>query len=133
MVLRSARAARQQNVGVSRLPTANSTCGAALAIARTVLSGASPSSPGSRLGATDRACPLKCPVRPERAGRDRVQRDGRGTAGRHGPNFGGCRWGDYSAGAVANGRIFMATEMIPQGFRDNLGNFGAFIWSAPAP
>jgi hypothetical protein len=50
-----------------------------------------------------------------------------------GPNFGGCRWGDYSAGAVANGRIFMATEMIPQGFRDNLGNFGTFIWSAPAP
>lgn len=34
-----------------------------------------------------------------------------------GPNFGGCRWGDYSAGAVANGRVFMATEMIPQGFR----------------
>jgi len=27
----------------------------------------------------------------------------------------------------------MATEMIPQGFRDNLGNFGTFIWSAPAP
>jgi hypothetical protein len=50
-----------------------------------------------------------------------------------GPNFGGCRWGDYSAGAVANGRVFMATEMIPQGFRDNLGNFGTFIWSAPAP
>jgi hypothetical protein len=50
-----------------------------------------------------------------------------------GPNFGGCRWGDYSAGAIANGRVFMATEMIPQGFRDNLGNFGTFIWSAPAP
>jgi hypothetical protein len=50
-----------------------------------------------------------------------------------GANFGGCRWGDYSAGAVANGRVFMATEMIPQGVRDNLGNFGTFIWSAPVP
>src|SRR5947208_14104854 len=61
-MLRSARAARQQNVGVSRLPAANRTWGAALAIAWTVLSGASPSSPGSRLGVTDQACPLKCSV-----------------------------------------------------------------------
>jgi hypothetical protein len=50
-----------------------------------------------------------------------------------GPNFGGCRWGDYSMGAVSNGRVFMATEMVPQGFRDNLTNWGTFIWSAPAP
>jgi hypothetical protein len=50
-----------------------------------------------------------------------------------GPNFGGCRWGDYSMGAVANGRVFMSTEFVPQGFRDNLTNWGTFIWSAPAP
>jgi hypothetical protein len=42
-----------------------------------------------------------------------------------GPNFGGCRWGDYSAGAVSNGRVFMATEMIPQGFRSTLGNLAS--------
>jgi hypothetical protein len=50
-----------------------------------------------------------------------------------GPNFGGCRWGDYSAGAVSNGRVFMASEMIPQGFRSTLGNWGTFIYSAPPP
>jgi hypothetical protein len=27
----------------------------------------------------------------------------------------------------------MATEMIPQGFRDTLTNWGTFIWSAPPP
>lgn len=50
-----------------------------------------------------------------------------------GPANGGCRWGDYSMGAVMNHRIFMATEMIPQGFRDTLSNWGTFIWSAPPP
>jgi hypothetical protein len=50
-----------------------------------------------------------------------------------GPNFGGCRWGDYSMGVASNGRVFMATEFVPQGFRDNLTNWGTFIWSAPAP
>jgi hypothetical protein len=48
-----------------------------------------------------------------------------------GPNFGGCRWGDYSMGAFANGRVYMATEMIPPGFRDLISNFGTWIWSAP--
>ncbi len=50
-----------------------------------------------------------------------------------GPNFGGCRWGDYSGGAVSGGRVFMASEMIPQGFRSTLGNWGTFIYSAPPP
>jgi hypothetical protein len=50
-----------------------------------------------------------------------------------GPNFGGCRWGDYSMGAVMNGRVYMSTEMVPQGFRDTLSNWGTFIWSAPPP
>jgi hypothetical protein len=36
-------------------------------------------------------------------------------------------------GAVANGRVFMSTEFVPLGFRDNLTNWGTFIWSAPAP
>ena len=50
-----------------------------------------------------------------------------------GPNYGGCRWGDYSMGAVMSGRVYMATEMVPQGFRDTLTNWGTYIWSAPAP
>jgi len=50
-----------------------------------------------------------------------------------GPFYGGCRWGDYSMGVVMAGRIFMATEMIPQGFRDTLTNWGTYIWSAPPP
>lgn len=48
-----------------------------------------------------------------------------------GRSYGGCRWGDYSMGVAMNGRVYMATEMIPQGYRDTLGNFGTFIWSAP--
>jgi hypothetical protein len=50
-----------------------------------------------------------------------------------GPNYGGCRWGDYSMGVFSNGRVFMATEMIPQGYRDTLTNWGTYIWSAPPP
>jgi hypothetical protein len=50
-----------------------------------------------------------------------------------GPSYGGCRWGDYSMGAAANGRIFMATEMIPPTFRDEISNWGTYVWSAPAP
>ena len=50
-----------------------------------------------------------------------------------GPNYGGCRWGDYSMGVVSNGRVFMAAEMVPQGFRDTLTNWGTYIWSAPPP
>lgn len=50
-----------------------------------------------------------------------------------GPFNGGCRWGDYSMGAVMGGRVYMSTEMIPQGFRDTLTNWGTFIWSAPPP
>jgi hypothetical protein len=50
-----------------------------------------------------------------------------------GPNYGGCRWGDYSAGAAMNGRIYMATEMIPPTFRDEISNWGTYVWSAPAP
>ena len=50
-----------------------------------------------------------------------------------GPNYGGCRWGDYSMGVVSNGRVFMATEMIPPAYRDTLTNWGTYIWSAPPP
>jgi hypothetical protein len=50
-----------------------------------------------------------------------------------GPHYGGCRWGDYSQGVVMNGRVYMAAEMIPQGYRDLLSNWGTYIWSAPPP
>jgi hypothetical protein len=50
-----------------------------------------------------------------------------------GPGYGGCRWGDYSMGAAMNGRIYMATEMIPQAYRDEISNWGTYVWSAPAP
>lgn len=50
-----------------------------------------------------------------------------------GPNYGGCRWGDYSAGVFSDGRVFMASEMIPNGIRDTLTNWGTFIYSAPPP
>jgi hypothetical protein len=50
-----------------------------------------------------------------------------------GPDYGGCRWGDYSMGVVMNGRVYMAAEMIPQGYRDLLTNWGTYIWSAPPP
>jgi hypothetical protein len=50
-----------------------------------------------------------------------------------GPNYGGCRWGDYSMGVVMGGRVYMSAEMIPQGYRDTLTNWGTYIWSAPPP
>ena len=50
-----------------------------------------------------------------------------------GPNYGGCRWGDYSMGVVMGNRVFMAAEMVPQGYRDTLTNWGTYIWSAPPP
>jgi hypothetical protein len=50
-----------------------------------------------------------------------------------GPNYGGCRWGDYSDGVAMNGRIYMATEMIPPTYRDEISNWGTYVWSAPAP
>ncbi len=50
-----------------------------------------------------------------------------------GPGYGGCRWGDYSAGVAANGRIFMATEYIPPTSRDTFTNWGTYVWSSPTP
>jgi hypothetical protein len=50
-----------------------------------------------------------------------------------GPNYGGCRWGDYSMGVAMGGRIYMGAEMIPQAYRDEMGNWGTYIYSAPAP
>jgi hypothetical protein len=50
-----------------------------------------------------------------------------------GPGYGGCRWGDYSMGAAMNGRIYMSTEMIPSTYRDEISNWGTYVWSAPAP
>jgi hypothetical protein len=48
-----------------------------------------------------------------------------------GPGYGGCRWGDYSMGVAANGRIFMGAEYIPAVERDYYSNFGTFVWSTP--
>lgn len=45
----------------------------------------------------------------------------------------GCRWGDYSAGAVYQGRVYMMTEYIPPTPRDTETNWGTFVWSAPIP
>jgi hypothetical protein len=50
-----------------------------------------------------------------------------------GPSYGGCRWGDYSMGVVMGNRVYMGAEMIPQGYRDLLSNWGTYIWSAPPP
>jgi hypothetical protein len=36
-------------------------------------------------------------------------------------------------GTVMDGRVYMAAETIPQGFRDTLTNWGTFIWSASPP
>jgi hypothetical protein len=42
------------------------------------------------------------------------------------------RWGDYSAAAVAaDNRIWMATEMIPGGFRKRSANWGTFLARYP--
>ncbi len=48
-----------------------------------------------------------------------------------GPGYGGCRWGDYSMGVAAAGRIFMATEYIPPAARDYYSNWGTYVWSSP--
>ncbi|MBO0746807.1 MAG: hypothetical protein J2O47_00570 [Acidimicrobiaceae bacterium] len=45
----------------------------------------------------------------------------------------GCRWGDYSAGAVWDGRAYLMTEYIPSTPRDVESNWGTFVWSAPIP
>jgi hypothetical protein len=51
------------------------------------------------------------------------------------PPFGnsgtGCRWGDYSGGAVWDGRAYLMTEYVPALPRDSHGNWGTFVWSAP--
>jgi hypothetical protein len=49
-----------------------------------------------------------------------------------GPNYGGCRWGDYSMGVASGGHVYLATEMVPPGSRDYLTNWGTYIWNAPA-
>lgn len=47
------------------------------------------------------------------------------------PGYGGCRWGDYSGGAVWNGRAYLMTEYIPATPRDIMTNWGTFVVSAP--
>jgi len=47
--------------------------------------------------------------------------------------LGGCRWGDYSGGAVWNGRAYLMTEYIPATPRDTLTNWGTFVVNAPTP
>jgi hypothetical protein len=44
---------------------------------------------------------------------------------------GGCHWGDYSGGAVWDGRAYLMTEYIPATPRDTLTNWGTFVVSAP--
>ncbi|HUZ40903.1 MAG TPA: hypothetical protein VMU68_05890 [Acidimicrobiales bacterium] len=50
--------------------------------------------------------------------------------------YGGCRWGDYSGGAVWNGTAYLMTEYIPPNSgatqRDFFTNWGTFVWSGPA-
>ncbi|HXZ99515.1 MAG TPA: hypothetical protein VEK76_04120 [Candidatus Binatia bacterium] len=47
-----------------------------------------------------------------------------------GPSYGGCRWGDYSMGVAMNGRVYLATEVVPPTSRDYLTNWGTYVWSA---
>lgn len=48
-----------------------------------------------------------------------------------GPNYGGCRWGDYSMGVFSGSSVVMATEMVPPSSRDTLTNWGTYVWNAP--
>lgn len=48
-----------------------------------------------------------------------------------GPDYGGCRWGDYSGGQYWNGRIYMGGEYIPPSPRDYYTNWGTYLWSRP--
>lgn len=50
-----------------------------------------------------------------------------------GPNYGGCRWGDYSMGVAMGRNVLLATEVVPPTSRDYLTNWGTFVWGAPAP
>ena len=50
-----------------------------------------------------------------------------------GPNYGGCRWGDYSMGVAMGSDVWLATEVVPPTSRDYLTNWGTFVWGAPAP
>lgn len=50
-----------------------------------------------------------------------------------GPGYGGCRWGDYSMGVAAGGRIIMGAEYVPASSRDFYTNWGTFVWSSPTP
>ena len=44
--------------------------------------------------------------------------------------YGGCRWGDYSGGAVWNDQAYMMTEYIPPSSqRDYYTNWGTYVWS----
>jgi hypothetical protein len=49
-----------------------------------------------------------------------------------GPNYGGCRWGDYSMGVAMSGKVYLATEFIPNTARDYLTNWGTYVWGVPA-
>jgi hypothetical protein len=47
--------------------------------------------------------------------------------------YGGCRWGDYSGGAVWGGQAYMMTEYVPPSSqRDFYTNWGTFIMSGSA-
>lgn len=50
-----------------------------------------------------------------------------------GPNYGGCRWGDYSMAVAMGKNVYMATEYVPDTSRDYLTNWGTFVWRAPTP
>jgi hypothetical protein len=36
-------------------------------------------------------------------------------------------------GVAMGNRIYMGAEMIPQAYRDAMGNWGTYIYSAPTP
>lgn len=48
-----------------------------------------------------------------------------------GPDYGGCRWGDYSGGQYFDGRVYMGGEYIPPTAPDAYTNWGTFLWSRP--
>ncbi len=50
-----------------------------------------------------------------------------------GPNYGGCRWGDYSGAVAAGSTVWMATEYVPPAStRDFYTNWGTFVFQATA-
>lgn len=72
------------------------------------------------------------PHRPgHRGDRQRGPEDGFLLRGLRRPGLRRLPVGRLLQGVFSNGRVFMATEMIPRSFRGTLTNWGTYIWSAP--